>query len=75
MSALTCGCDREAGWICERHQAEPLPMRAVCMFCRAVLVDVPEDARGVSHGLCQYHQDHYDEACAELASETEFIPE
>jgi hypothetical protein len=27
-------------------------MRTLCAWCRRVLVDVPEDARGVSHGIC-----------------------
>ena len=35
--------------------ARPLrarPMRTVCSWCEGVLVDVPEDERGVSHGIC-----------------------
>ena len=28
------------------------PIRTVCMCCGAVLVDVPEDERMVSHGVC-----------------------
>jgi hypothetical protein len=41
-----------------RRQAMPLPIRTVCAWCAAqnrpaaVLVDVPLDARGVSHGIC-----------------------
>ncbi len=30
----------------------PRPIRTVCLSCGTVLVDVPEDARGVSHGAC-----------------------
>jgi hypothetical protein len=29
------------------------PIRTVCQYCRAVLVDVPENGQGVSHGLCK----------------------
>ncbi len=38
------------------------PLRTVCMneACRKVLLDVPEDERGVSHGAC-------DEVCWKAA--------
>ena len=36
---------------CVAEDAVP-PIRTVCMCCGAVIVDVPEDARGVSHGVC-----------------------
>jgi hypothetical protein len=28
------------------------PIRTLCAWCLAVLVDVEEDQRGVSHGIC-----------------------
>ena len=34
------------------RRPEPPPIRTLCMICGAVLVDVPLDARGVSHGVC-----------------------
>jgi hypothetical protein len=42
-----------------RRQAMPPPIRTVCAWCAAqnrpaaVLVDVPLDARGISHGICR----------------------
>lgn len=33
-------------------ESAPHPIRTVCAGCGAVLVDVPEDDRGVSHGAC-----------------------
>jgi hypothetical protein len=27
-------------------------IRTVCAWCLAVIVDVPEDGHGVSHGIC-----------------------
>ncbi|HEY0873603.1 MAG TPA: hypothetical protein VGD94_09030 [Vicinamibacterales bacterium] len=35
-----------------RHLRGHQPIRIVCAWCRAVLVDVPEDERGTSHGMC-----------------------
>jgi len=127
VSALTCGCDVEAGWTCLQHQSpatfavyrltrdseseclvenlteadakatarewnaeavkegrrsggqeftyevvdRQMPMRTVCMFedCSAVIVDLAADARGISHGLCPWHREHYDEACQEIADQ------
>jgi hypothetical protein len=28
------------------------PVRVICAWCKDVMVDVPEDERGVSHGIC-----------------------
>lgn len=28
------------------------PVRVVCAWCKGVMVDFPEDERGVSHGIC-----------------------
>jgi hypothetical protein len=28
------------------------PIRTVCSWCSTVILDRPEDARGVSHGIC-----------------------
>jgi hypothetical protein len=36
-----------------RHLRGHEPIRIVCAWCRAVLVDVPEDERGTSHGMCR----------------------
>lgn len=35
-----------------RHLRGERPMRVICAWCQAVLVDVPEDERGTSHGMC-----------------------
>lgn len=31
----------------------PRRIRTLCAWCGAVLVDVPMDARGISHGICE----------------------
>jgi hypothetical protein len=33
MSAKYCGCDDEAGWVCERHRREPDVVKYFCDRC------------------------------------------
>jgi hypothetical protein len=28
------------------------PVRVICAWCKHVMVDLPEDERGISHGIC-----------------------